>query len=88
MCTAVHNTVKCLAQVKGQLEEAAGAGAAERARLARLSENLEAQVEQLTAALADASALKGKAEARVRQYQQVLALGAPRSSFENRGAHR
>lgn len=45
-------------------------------------------MEQLTAALADASALKGAAEARVRQYQQVLALGAPRSSFENRGARR
>ena len=75
-------------QVKRQLEAAAGAGAAELARLGRECDSLERQVEQLTAALTDASALKGAAEARARQYQQVLALAAPRSSFELRGGRR
>lgn len=54
-------------QLAGRLEEAR----AEVARLARGQACLEAQVEQLTSSLVDATARKGDGERRLRQYQQV-----------------
>ena len=66
-----------MAQIKGHLSEPPeGDNEADNsmARLRRAHANLECQVEQLTASLADAASKKAGAEQRLRQYQQVRGL--------------